>query len=86
MPSWKPDVYHMVILLVITYNKLGWLHSLAELTAMAAQVPQGLMAKGHQGWTAMPRFGSPLWWQMVSTHILGVGIGVRPNLSWLSAT
>lgn len=73
----------MVILLVITYNKLGWFHSHADLTAMAAQVPQGLIAKGHQGWTAMPRFGSPLWWQMVSTIILGVGIGVlaQPQLA-----
>jgi SSS family solute:Na+ symporter len=73
----------MVILLAITYQKLGWFSSHAELTALASQVPASMAAKGHQGWTAMPKFASPLWWQMVSTIILGVGIGVlaQPQLA-----
>ncbi len=42
-----------------------------------------LQKGGHQGWTAMPVFGSPIWWQLVSTIVLGVGIGVlaQPQLT-----
>ncbi len=38
---------------------------------------------GHRGWTAMPASGSPIWWLIVSTIVLGVGIGVlaQPQLS-----
>lgn len=38
---------------------------------------------GHQGWAKMPKSGSPIWWLIVSTIILGVGIGVlaQPQLS-----
>lgn len=38
---------------------------------------------GHQGWTKMPKGGSPFWWLLVSTIIMGVGIGVlaQPQLS-----
>ncbi|MDD4810151.1 MAG: sodium:solute symporter family protein, partial [Methanobacterium formicicum] len=34
------------------------------------------------GWTSMPALGSPFWWTLVSTLILGVGIGVlsQPQL------
>ncbi|MFO7815463.1 MAG: hypothetical protein R6V14_06985, partial [Halanaerobiales bacterium] len=44
-------------------------------------VPGNLKAIGHQGWTSMPRFGwgdtsYNLWWIVVSTITLGVGIGV----------
>jgi SSS family solute:Na+ symporter len=31
---------------------------------------------GHAGWTAMPVLGSTWWWTLVSTIVLGVGIGV----------
>jgi SSS family solute:Na+ symporter len=50
---------------------------------MAYLVPEGLQAGGHLGWTAMPEFGSPIWWNLVSTLILGVGIGVlaQPQLA-----
>jgi SSS family solute:Na+ symporter len=50
---------------------------------MADRVPEALRAVGHRGWTAMPGLGTPLWWQMVSTIILGVGIGVlaQPQLT-----
>ena len=61
---------------------------------------------GHQGWTSMPAFGwaAPgstgaeasrfnLWWIMVSTIVMGVGIGVlaQPQLivfsvSWSGMT
>ncbi|MFH2068208.1 MAG: sodium:solute symporter family protein [Candidatus Omnitrophota bacterium] len=73
----------MFILLVWTYANVGGLSAHRELTNLASQVPAGLVAAGHRGWTAMPVFGSPLWWQLVSTIILGVGIGVmaQPQLS-----
>lgn len=48
----------------------------AKATAAAA-------ATGFTGWTSMPTFGSPFWWTLVSTLILGVGIGVlsQPQLA-----
>lgn len=73
----------MAILLVVTYTKTGGLGAHQALTDMADRVPEALRAVGHRGWTAMPGLGTPLWWQMVSTIILGVGIGVlaQPQLT-----
>ncbi len=73
----------MIILLIMTYARMGGItEAHAKLTAMADFVPAGLAAGGHRGWTAMPVFGSPLWWTLVSTIVLGVGIGVlaQPQL------
>ena len=41
-----------------------------------------LKAIGHRGWTASPAAGSPLWWTIYSSIVLGVGIGVlaQPQL------
>lgn len=38
---------------------------------------------GHRGWTRMPESGTPIWWLIVSTLVLGVGVGVlaQPQLS-----
>ncbi len=72
------------LLLVLTYHKMGGVtEAHRQLTALAGQVPAGLQAAGHRGWTAMPSFGSPLWWTAVSTITLGVGIGVlaQPQLA-----
>ena len=74
----------MALLLVFTYVKLGGVVGAHQaLTDMAPLVPQALTDIGHQGWTAMPAFGSPLWWTMVSTLFMGVGIGVlaQPQLA-----
>jgi len=74
----------MAFLLVFTYSKLGGVVGAHQaLTDMASLVPQALVDQGHRGWTAMPAFGSPIWWTMVSTIILGVGIGVlaQPQLA-----
>ena len=73
----------MVFLLLATYAQVGGLSAHQALTDLADKVPAGLRAQGHRGWTAMPATGSPLWWQMVSTIILGVGIGVlaQPQLT-----
>jgi SSS family solute:Na+ symporter len=43
---------------------------------MANLIPAKLAAQGHAGWTAMPVSGSPWWWTLMSTIVLGVGIGV----------
>lgn len=73
----------MTVLLVYTYALVGGFGSHQALTDLAPLVPQKLRTDGHQGWTSMPSFGSRIWWQMVSTIILGVGIGVlaQPQLA-----
>ena len=87
----------MGILLVASYWLVGGVgQGHADLSAMKDQVFVGFKAIGHRGWTAMPAFGwgkpaglpadapSPydLWWIVVSTIVLGVGIGVlaQPQL------
>ncbi len=74
----------MVVLVVLTYSHLGGVGSAHQaLTAMVGQVPEALKAKGHLGWTCMPALGSPLWWTLVSTIVMGVGVGVlaQPQLA-----
>jgi SSS family solute:Na+ symporter len=87
----------MLFLLVATYALVGGVRQgHADLTAMKDQVFVGFKAIGHQGWTAMPKFGwgkpaglpaaapSPydLWWTVIGTIVMGVGIGVlaQPQL------
>ncbi|MBV5273772.1 MAG: sodium:solute symporter family protein [Lamprocystis purpurea] len=78
----------MAYLLWFTYASLGGVEPAHRyLTEMADLVPAPLQAMGHQGWTAMPRFGwgaagYDLWWTVVTAIILGVGIGVlaQPQL------
>jgi len=74
----------MSVLLFMTYRMFGGVTPAHEaLTALAPQVPAKMAAGGHLGWTAMPKFGSPLWWTLVSTIVMGVGIGVlaQPQLA-----
>ena len=74
----------MVFLLYSTYKAVGGVISGHQaLTAMAHLVPESMTALGHQGWTAMPALGSPYWWIIVSSIIMGVGIGVlaQPQLA-----
>jgi len=49
---------------------------------MAGLVPAALGAQGMTGWTSMPALGSPIWFTLVTTIVLGVGIGVlaQPQL------
>lgn len=73
----------MSILCIFTYSKLGGFTGAHQaLTDLAGKVPGGLQKAGHVGWTSMPAFGSPWWWTLVSTIVLGVGIGVlaQPQL------
>lgn len=77
-------LFGMGFLLIYTYSMLGGVTEAHQtLTDMANLVPPALAAQGHQGWTSMPAFGSPIWWTMVSTIIMGVGIGVlaQPQLA-----
>jgi len=73
----------MFLLLIFTYVKLGGIvpaHS--KLTAMSDIAVKIFGAKGHTGWTSFPGFGSEYWMVLVTTIVLGVGIGVlaQPQL------
>ena len=78
----------MVALLVTAYVLLGGVgEAHRALTALFGEAAvQADIAKsvkgGFQGWTAMPATGSPMWWSLVSTIVMGVGIGVltQPQL------
>lgn len=73
----------MIFLLLVTYYLLGGItESHQALTNMAYLVPDSVKAVGGTGWTTFPSFGSPFWWTLVSTIIMGVGIGVlaQPQL------
>ncbi len=79
--------FGMLILLVGVYWMLGGVvHANMALTNLVNIVPQqataSAVATGFTGWTSMPSFGSPFWWTLVSSLILGVGIGVlsQPQL------
>ncbi len=49
---------------------------------MADLCPGKLAEQGMNGWTTMPVFGSPIWLTVITTLVLGVGIGVlaQPQL------
>ena len=67
----------MAFLLIMTYSHLGGITAAHQaLTNLAHLVPAKLVAQGHTGWTSMPTFGSTWWWTLVSTIVMGVGIGV----------
>lgn len=73
----------MISLLVLTYLRLGGItQSYETLTKLAPQAQQIFGSIGHRGFTSMPTFLSPLWWTVISTIVLGVGIGVlaQPQL------
>lgn len=74
----------MAFLLVWFYKELGvgFSEGNRQLGELASMVPENLKAVGHQGWTSMPAFGSPQWWTLVTSLILGVGIGclAQPQL------
>jgi SSS family solute:Na+ symporter len=78
----------MIFLLIYSYASLGGiteahtkltnLFGHAEVQDQAAKLVKG----GFMGWTSMPAFGSPIWWSLVTTIVMGVGIGVlaQPQL------
>lgn len=73
----------MSILLVATYLMLGGVNAAhTSLTAMSNLVPASFAQQGMTGWTTMPIFGSANWLFVITTLVLGVGIGVlaQPQL------
>lgn len=73
----------MTVLLVITYYRLGGVTSAhQQLTDMAAVAVKYFGKAGHTGWTSFPALFSQFWHVVVTTIILGVGIGVlaQPQL------
>lgn len=76
-------IFGMVVLLVKTYMVVGGVTAGHQaLTNIASLVPESLSKGGHLGWTAMPQWGSAIWWTVISTIVMGVGIGVlaQPQL------
>lgn len=77
-------VLGMLSLLVMTYHELGGVVAAHQnLTDMRHLVPENLASLGHEGWTAMPRWNSQWSWTLISSLILGVGIGAlaQPQLA-----
>jgi SSS family solute:Na+ symporter len=73
----------MTVLLVLSYIAVGGITAgNTALTNMANLVPKALADQGMTGWTTMPSLGSPIWFTLVTTIVLGVGIGVlaQPQL------
>lgn len=67
----------MVLLCIFAYAKLGGVVPAHRALNELAPIAQKMFGKaGHQGWLSFPSFGSQFWWVLVSTVIMGVGIGV----------
>ena len=77
-------VAFMLSLLIMFYSKLemGFSEANRELSNIAHLVPERFREIGHQGWTRMPVTGSSQWYTLVTSLVLGVGIGcvVQPQL------
>lgn len=74
----------MVIVGITTYISAGGIiNTHKELAAMTQYIPHELILNGHKGFVAFPKIGSPIWWSVITTFILGVGIGVlgQPQLN-----
>ena len=74
----------MVFLVVGVYKALGmgFSEANAALGALSDQVPEKLAFVGHRGWTSMPAWGSQQWYTLVTSMIMGVGVGclAQPQL------
>ena len=73
----------MFIIIVFTYIKLGGVTvAHTKLAAMNSLVPAAFLKQGMTGFASMPVFLSQNWYLVISTLVLGVGIGVlaQPQL------
>lgn len=73
----------MLIIIIFTYLKLGGVTAAhTKLAAMNSLVPPALLKQGMTGFASMPVFLSQNWYLVISTLVLGVGIGVlaQPQL------
>ncbi|AKG90950.1 Na+/panthothenate symporter [Geoglobus ahangari] len=76
----------MVVLLAMTYSWFGGIVQAHEALTSLNPVAIKIFAQkipGYTGWTNFPELGSAAWWTLVSSLILGVGIGVlaQPQLA-----
>jgi len=76
-------IFGMSAIMILTFAAVGGLGSIQGLTDMSSMVPAGLAGAGMTGWTSFPELGSNIWFTMVTTIIMGVGIGVlaQPQLA-----
>lgn len=77
----------MFVLVIGSYAAVGGVRQGHEDLSSMASLPTLFDGAGHRGWTAMPKFGwgaqdHNQWWTVVSTMVLGVGIGAlaQPQL------
>ena len=80
-------VMGMAILLLLTFSLLGGpTQAFNDLAALPSEMPSemidGLVSKGFTGWLSMPEVGSEFWLVLITTIIMGVGLGVlaQPQL------
>jgi len=76
--------FGMLVLLVSIYWMLGGVtHAHTLLSNMAPLFPETAKATGATGWTTFPKVGSVFWWNLVTSIIMGVGIGAiaQPQLA-----
>lgn len=79
----------MIFILVFTFWQLGGVteafDSLGSLwdTKVSEGKFTDLITNGMNGWTSMPTFGTPIWMTVVTTLLMGVGIGsiAQPQLA-----
>ncbi|MDR0742811.1 MAG: sodium:solute symporter family protein [Tannerella sp.] len=75
----------MLFLLMWFYKTIGMNFTEANraLSDIAHLVPDRFREIGHQGWTRMPVAGSPQWYTLITSLVLGVGIGclAQPQLA-----
>ena len=77
----------MFIILIFTFTQLGGVENafvgLSNLWEMKAADFGSLVASGMNGWTEAPSFGTPIWMTVVTTLLMGVGIGslAQPQLA-----
>lgn len=74
----------MIFLLIFTYRLFGGItEAHTSLTALNPHFPVSAHALGGMGWMSFPSLGSHFWWSLVSTIIIGVGVGVlaQPQLA-----
>jgi SSS family solute:Na+ symporter len=74
----------MFTLLIVTYVKLGGVvEAHRSLGALSSLIPDSMTGGGITSWTASPAAGSPMWWVIYSSLVLGVGIGAlaQPQLA-----
>lgn len=76
--------FGMLTLLIVTVVKVGgFFEGLDKLAGLADQIPEGLKNGGIVSWTHHPTLGSPIWFTIFSSLVLGVGIGAlaQPQLA-----